>query len=346
MRLVNPARRHVERARSLGSDAGVGHPRRLAEADASVDVTLLMGPLYHLLEAGDRMAALREGRRVLRPGGLLIPTAISRFAALLDQLIHLDRLHDPDELARSETIVATGRLFARPGGPFTAAFLHLPRQLNPLEVARADFEGVEVVGVKGPGFVVADFERRWDDPHRCEALLVAARLTEQDPEMLAATSHLHGHSPHAASNPGPVSYLPHAHLKCRSALDGYADGRVIERRLWRTYRQARRGSHTRLHTSNMSTLARLVQAARGWSDSLLAGRRSARRALGIVAVVALVSPTAFDSGFRHYVQSEAWADVAGPFGCTSAASWRRRPWPDSFLKASTMWWFEPMDGAF
>ncbi len=59
VRLVDPARRHVERARSMGIDARVGHAGRLEETDASVDVVLLMGPLYHLLEADDRMVALR-----------------------------------------------------------------------------------------------------------------------------------------------------------------------------------------------------------------------------------------------------------------------------------------------
>ncbi len=112
--------------------------------------------------------------------------------------------NNPDELSRIETIVVTGKLIARPGGPFTAAFLHLPRQLA-VEVTRAGFESVEIVGVEGPGFVVTDLERRRADPHRREALMIAARLTEHDPEMLAATSHLMaiGHTPQAAPGPPP-----------------------------------------------------------------------------------------------------------------------------------------------
>lgn len=38
-------------------------------ADQSFDTVLLMGPLYHLLEAREREQALHEARRVLRPGG-------------------------------------------------------------------------------------------------------------------------------------------------------------------------------------------------------------------------------------------------------------------------------------
>jgi SAM-dependent methyltransferase len=189
VRMIDPAHRHVEQALSMGIDARVGHAKDIEEPEGSFDVVLVMGPLYHLLEAGDRLQALHEARRVLRPGGLLVATAISRFAALLDQLIHLDRLQDPDELDRIETIVSTGTLVARPGGPFTSAFLHLPRQLL-AEVSDAGFEHVDILGVEGPGFVVTNFEQRWSHPTRREALMVAARLTEHEPEILAATSHL------------------------------------------------------------------------------------------------------------------------------------------------------------
>ena len=44
--------------------------------------------------------------------------------------------------------------------------------------------------VEGPGFILHDFIERWSDPARREALLQAARLVEEEPEMLAAASHL------------------------------------------------------------------------------------------------------------------------------------------------------------
>lgn len=52
--------------------------------DASFDVILLMGPLYHLKELAKRQAALAEAARVLRPGGLLAATFITRAAPLRD----------------------------------------------------------------------------------------------------------------------------------------------------------------------------------------------------------------------------------------------------------------------
>ena len=47
----------------------------------SMDAALLMGPLYHLLEREERLLALREAHRMLKPGGLLIAAGISKFSS-------------------------------------------------------------------------------------------------------------------------------------------------------------------------------------------------------------------------------------------------------------------------
>jgi ubiquinone/menaquinone biosynthesis C-methylase UbiE len=49
-------------------------------------MVLLLGPLYHLVQAEARQAALAESARVLRPGGVLVAAGISRWASALDGL--------------------------------------------------------------------------------------------------------------------------------------------------------------------------------------------------------------------------------------------------------------------
>ena len=61
--------------------------RRLPFTDGSADAVLLLGTLCHLVERIDRVTALREAARVLRPGGTVVAAAISRWASTADGLV-------------------------------------------------------------------------------------------------------------------------------------------------------------------------------------------------------------------------------------------------------------------
>lgn len=189
--LIDPVPLHVEQAHSRHAEvtATLGDARDLDQADASVDVVLLLGPLYHLLDRADRLRAVAEAERVLRPGGWLFAAAISRFAALLDLLIRLDRLHEPAVFEVAARAVRTGAFLGPDAGLFTNAYFHRPGELEQ-ELAEAGLEQVAVFNVEGPGFLLQDFPDRWADPARRDAILEAARLVESDPDMVAAASHL------------------------------------------------------------------------------------------------------------------------------------------------------------
>lgn len=189
--LVDPIELHIEQAlaAAMGVTAEVGDARALTQADDTVDVVLLLGPLYHIVDKADRLRTLNEARRVLRSGGLLFAAAISRFAGLFDLLVRLDQLHEPAILAAVETAVATGVFCGSEGGLFTTAYFHLPGDLE-AEIAEAGFVVDHIYNVEGLGFLVANFEERWRDEPRHQAMLRAARLVETEPSALAASSHL------------------------------------------------------------------------------------------------------------------------------------------------------------
>jgi SAM-dependent methyltransferase len=85
--LIDPVPHHVAQAtatsqvESASFEALEGDARALPRPDGSVDAVLLLGPLYHLDREG-RAQALAEAHRVLRPGGVLVAAAITRFASL------------------------------------------------------------------------------------------------------------------------------------------------------------------------------------------------------------------------------------------------------------------------
>ena len=129
--LLDPVELHVAQARAAGvARAEVGDARALPFADGSADAVLLLGPLYHLTEAEDRVRALEEARRVLVPGGVVAVAAISRFAAAIDGL-QKGRLRDPGFQDVLEGSLRDGRHTnpTREPGWFTTAYFHLPDEL-------------------------------------------------------------------------------------------------------------------------------------------------------------------------------------------------------------------------
>jgi ubiquinone/menaquinone biosynthesis C-methylase UbiE len=130
--LVDGSPLHVEQAteRSAGRfTAAAGDARALDEPDDGDDAVLLMGPLYHLTERSDRLAALREARRVMRSGGVLVATAISRFASLLDGL-HAGYLREPAFWPILERDLADGQHRSPDNKAFTTAFFHRVEELH------------------------------------------------------------------------------------------------------------------------------------------------------------------------------------------------------------------------
>jgi ubiquinone/menaquinone biosynthesis C-methylase UbiE len=186
---------HVEQAREAAEDpaagftAALGDARDLPQDAGSQDAVLLFGPLYHLTEAGDRLQALAEARRVLRPGGRVLVAAISRFASLIDGL-NRGWLDDPEFRPIVDRDIAHGQHrnpdpAGRPGF-FTTAYFHTPDGLA-AELAQAGFGPATVYGVEGPGWPMRE---QWDDPRLREQILFAARATETEPSLIGFSSHL------------------------------------------------------------------------------------------------------------------------------------------------------------
>jgi len=195
--LIDALPSHVEQARQASArqpeapvaSLRVGDARRLEEADATADAVLLLGPLYHLTGRDDRIQALREARRVLRPGGLLFAVGIGRFASLLSGMVD-NFLGDPEARVIVERDLRDGQ-HRNPTVKdyFTTAFFHRPEELKS-EVIQAGFGLIEVLGVEGPAWLLADLERRWADEAERECLLQAARAVEQEPTLLGIHAHL------------------------------------------------------------------------------------------------------------------------------------------------------------
>ena len=170
-------------------DSGVGDARSLDLADSSVDAVLLLGPLYHLTRRADRIQALREARRVVRPGGPVFGAAISRWAVRYDGVLRL-RLYEqvPAILEAVGSMERTGVFPPLRPGEFTA-YTHRPGQLRD-EFGLAGLVATDVVSVECGAFLLPDLQERMADPEARQVIMDSARALERVPELLGLGSHL------------------------------------------------------------------------------------------------------------------------------------------------------------
>lgn len=196
--LVDPVATHLENARKLSEQQPAtpiasitpGDARALQFEDAGAEVVLLLGPLYHLIARTDRIAALQEARRVLKPGGLLCAAIISRFASALGGLFE-NALSDPlfaeivqHDLATGEHRNPTGRI-----DYFTEAYFHRPPEIAE-EITEAGLRHEGTFALEGPFWLMKDFDACWNDAVRREQMLLLARQMEHEPSLIGASAHL------------------------------------------------------------------------------------------------------------------------------------------------------------
>jgi SAM-dependent methyltransferase len=187
---VAEAKRRSGAAQRPLASCRIGDARDLEVPDATADIVLLLGPLYHLTEASDRARALGEARRVLKPGGRLFAAAISRYASALDGLSR-DLLDDPEferivnrDLKEGQHRNPTDRL-----DYFTTAYFHRPDELaDEVRAAGLALEGV--FGIEGPGWILPDVSERMADPGKRAALLLVAGMLETEWSVIGTSAHL------------------------------------------------------------------------------------------------------------------------------------------------------------
>lgn len=186
---------HLEQAQAAAGEAGlavdarVGDARELDLADESVDAVLLLGPMYHLPEAGDRSRCLREARRVLRPGGVAFVAAISRWSPRLHALLVRRGYRDfPNMAGELPSVELTGALPPLVEGGFVG-YTHRPDDLR-REVGAAGFECLDLVSVEGLAFALPDLEARLSDETDRTVVFDTARTLERVPELIGIGPHL------------------------------------------------------------------------------------------------------------------------------------------------------------
>jgi len=150
------------------------------------DAVLLMGPLYHLVEAADRKSALQEAYDRLRMGGMIFSSFISRYGIFGDLIKNIPWWITLKEEVRS--LVANGRdTDTHPHDMFRGYFAEVS-EIAPLHEA-VSFEMVKLVGVE-PAISADDDSYNRLDPEQRKLWLDLLYEISANKTIIGASRHL------------------------------------------------------------------------------------------------------------------------------------------------------------
>jgi S-adenosylmethionine-dependent methyltransferase len=197
--LIDLSSANLDHARQVFREAGLA-ARDFVEADArnlsqltnaGFDAALMLGPLYHLVGAGGRQAALRELHRLLVPGGIAIVAYINAWGLMRTGITDFPHwLRDVD----SYLGLLNGRAFSAADllPDFTECYWSTPPAAL-VEVQFAGFEVLTYIGAEGFAGGMGSLVEKLaaDDPNAYAKLVEIAVETAALPQFRDATDHLH-----------------------------------------------------------------------------------------------------------------------------------------------------------
>jgi ubiquinone/menaquinone biosynthesis C-methylase UbiE len=190
---------HIQQARMMEKQSknplasiSLGDARKLDFLDQYAEAILLFGPMYHLIRRKERMVALSEAFRVLKPSGIIFVAAVSRFASALDGSFS-GFIRDPEFMKIVKQDLENGQ-HRNPTNKveyFTTAFFHHPSELES-EMREAKFRAVQILAVTGFAWLLPKFGEYWEKPELKARLLTILERIETEPSIIGMSDHLLG----------------------------------------------------------------------------------------------------------------------------------------------------------
>ena len=195
--LIDLSPRNIELARNHEQTNGItltkidtGNATDLQFPNDQFDIVLLLGPLYHLIERSERVKALAEARRVLKPGAVLLCAIISRYASLFDGFQRDLVLDDPFfQILQNDLLTGTHINDTDNLEYFTTAYFHRPKEIV-TEIEEAGLFFKKLIAIESFGWIISNLKEKLTVPSYMEKLLNTIRKVEEDEDLMAMSPHI------------------------------------------------------------------------------------------------------------------------------------------------------------
>jgi ubiquinone/menaquinone biosynthesis C-methylase UbiE len=197
--LIDPVLYHCEETRrqsALSSypleSISLGEAGHLDFPDNTFDIVLMLGPLYHLPEYPDRIAALQEALRVACPGGVMLCAVITRLAAIIDGFFK-DFVNDPHFIEIMMNDASSGKHLnpTCQAKYFTTAYFHRPDEIKQ-EIISSGWDHEKTVAIESFAGLIPAVEEKLSQPSYQNLLLNTLRVIEEDISISGIGGHLVG----------------------------------------------------------------------------------------------------------------------------------------------------------
>ncbi|HEY9001980.1 MAG TPA: class I SAM-dependent methyltransferase [Mucilaginibacter sp.] len=194
--LIDPVEKHIRQATKRSNKLKkpfkslLGEAQKLELADNIADVVILHGPLYHLQSKVDRIRAISEAKRIVKPKGVVLGFTInytaSTIAALLNGFIHAPEIFD---MCMKELKSGIHTPPKNMPGVLPSAYFHRPDELK-AEFEEAGLTYLDTFAVEGLIWMDKNYFETRSDSKKKEKIMQLMKVTESDPGLLSLSPHM------------------------------------------------------------------------------------------------------------------------------------------------------------
>lgn len=157
--------------------------------DNQFDASLMLGPMYHLQDEGDRIKAINELKRVTKKGGIIFVAFMPRIKHIYTSLLSPESWKPNNSMDAINRFSETGCFNHSDKGRFTGAYYFNIEEIKPF-MESYGFVSLELLGSNVSAMLNKDHWDYWIEKGEVDKVMQLFIDKATDPYILGVSSHL------------------------------------------------------------------------------------------------------------------------------------------------------------